>query len=287
VGLTGQKKKNYSTSLVKTTWNQVPAYYNMNFEKLGKCIIINNKNFDKETGMDVRYGTDKDAGALLKCFRSLGFEVTIYNDCSCAKMQDLLKQASEEDHSNSACFACILLSHGEEDSIYGKDGMMIPIKDLAVHFRGDRCKTLLEKPKLFFIQASRGTELDDGIQADSGSISDTDANPHCKIPVEADFLFAYSTAPGYYSWRDPGKGSWFVQALCSVLDEHGKDLEIMHILTRVNCRVARHFESQSYDLCRNEKKQIPCVVSMLTKELYLGYRPSFYLQSYESSLMSH
>ncbi|XP_032465213.1 caspase-7 isoform X1 [Phocoena sinus] len=175
--------------------------------------------------------------------------------------------ASEEDHRNSACFACILLSHGEENLIYGTDGKTA-IKDLTAHFRGDRCKTLLEKPKLFFIQACRGTELDDGIQADSGPISDTDASPRYKIPVEADFLFAYSTVPGYYSWRNPGSGSWFVQALCSILNEHGKSLEILQILTRVNDRVARHFESQSNDPCFHEKKQIPCVVSMLTKELY-------------------
>uniref|UniRef100_A0A2K6FVN5 Caspase 7 n=1 Tax=Propithecus coquereli TaxID=379532 RepID=A0A2K6FVN5_PROCO len=263
-----KKKKNVPEQSVKTTRDRVPTYqYNMNFEKLGKCIIINNKNFDKVTGMGVRNGTDKDAEALYKCFRSLGFDVVVYNDCSCAMMKDLLKHASEEDHSNSACFACILLSHGEENLIYGKDGVT-PIKDLTAHFRGDRCKTLLEKPKLFFIQACRGTELDDGIQADSGPINDTDANPRYKIPVEADFLFAYSTVPGYYSWRSPGRGSWFVQALCSVLEEHGKDLEIMQILTRVNNRVARDFESQSDDPRFHEKKQIPCVVSMLTKELY-------------------
>ncbi|XP_055104674.1 caspase-7 isoform X3 [Symphalangus syndactylus] len=268
--LFSKKKKNVSMRSIKTTRDRVPTYqYNMNFEKLGKCIIINNKNFDKVTGMGVRNGTDKDAEALFKCFRSLGFDVIVYNDCSCAKMQDLLKKASEEDHTNAACFACILLSHGEENVIYGKDGVT-PIKDLTAHFRGDRCKTLLEKPKLFFIQACRGTELDDGIQADSGPINETDANPRYKIPVEADFLFAYSTVPGYYSWRSPGRGSWFVQALCSILEEHGKDLEIMQILTRVNDRVARHFESQSDDPRFHEKKQIPCVVSMLTKELYFS-----------------
>ncbi|XP_063638175.1 caspase-7 isoform X2 [Pan troglodytes] len=267
---TSKKKKNVTMRSIKTTRDRVRTYqYNMNFEKLGKCIIINNKNFDKVTGMGVRNGTDKDAEALFKCFRSLGFDVIVYNDCSCAKMQDLLKKASEEDHTNAACFACILLSHGEENVIYGKDGVT-PIKDLTAHFRGDRCKTLLEKPKLFFIQACRGTELDDGIQADSGPINDTDANPRYKIPVEADFLFAYSTVPGYYSWRSPGRGSWFVQALCSILEEHGKDLEIMQILTRVNDRVARHFESQSDDPRFHEKKQIPCVVSMLTKELYFS-----------------
>ncbi|XP_027384651.1 caspase-7 isoform X2 [Bos indicus x Bos taurus] len=263
-----KKKKNDSGKSVNIPRDRVPTYqYNMNFEKVGKCIIINNKNFDRITGMGVRNGTDKDAEALFKCFRSLGFDVSVYNDCSCAKMQDLLKKASEEDHRNSACFACILLSHGEENLIYGTDGKTA-IKDLTAHFRGDRCKTLLEKPKLFFIQACRGTELDDGIQADSGPINDTDANPRYKIPVEADFLFAYSTVPGYYSWRNPGSGSWFVQALCSILNEHGKSLEILQILTRVNDRVARHFESQSDDPRFHEKKQIPCVVSMLTKELY-------------------
>jgi hypothetical protein len=42
-------------------------------------------------------------------------------------------------------------------------------------------------------QACRGTELDCGIETDSG----TDEEMACqKIPVEADFLYAYSTAPG-------------------------------------------------------------------------------------------
>uniref|UniRef100_A0A2K6CQG1 Caspase 7 n=1 Tax=Macaca nemestrina TaxID=9545 RepID=A0A2K6CQG1_MACNE len=121
--LLSKKKKNVSGQSIKTTRDRVPTYqYNMNFEKMGKCIIINNKNFDKVTGMGVRNGTDKDAEALFKCFRSLGFDVIVHNDCSCAKMQDLLKKASEEDHTNAACFACILLSHGEENLIYGKDG---------------------------------------------------------------------------------------------------------------------------------------------------------------------
>lgn len=46
--------------------------------------------------MDVRNGTDKDAEALFKCFRSLGFDVVVYNDCSCAVMQDLLRKGECE-----------------------------------------------------------------------------------------------------------------------------------------------------------------------------------------------
>ncbi|XP_072335528.1 caspase-7 isoform X1 [Scyliorhinus torazame] len=243
--------------------------YNMNFKSVGKCIIINNKNFDDKTEMNVRNGTDIDAGNLLACFTSLDFNVVVLNDQTCSQMERILQDVSQENHTNNACFACILLSHGDEGMIYGTDGAM-PIKRLTSLFRGDMCKTLVGKPKLFFIQACRGSEFDQGIQTDSGPTGDveTDANPQHKIPVEADFLYAYSTVPGYYSWRNPGKGSWFAQALCNAFKEYGKEFEIMQILTRVNYMVAMHFESWSEDPRFSEKKQIPCIVSMLTKELY-------------------
>ncbi|KAF5896512.1 caspase-7 [Clarias magur] len=247
--------------------------YNMNHQQVGKCVIINNKNFNQQTGMNVCTGTDRDAGELFKCFKNLGFKVAIYNDQTCDGMRGILEKVSEEDHTDNSCFACILLSHGEEGMIYGTD-MPMPIKNLTSLFRGDRCKSLVGKPKLFFIQACRGSEFDDGtIQTDSGKPDDcleTDANPRHKIPVEADFLFAYSTVPGYYSWRNPGRGSWFVQALCNILSEFGKQLEILQILTRVNYMVATNFESWSDNPRYSEKKQIPCVVSMLTKELYFN-----------------
>ena len=48
----------------------------------------------------------------------------------------------------------------------------------------------------------------------------------------------------------------------------------MQILTRVNYMVATCFESWSEDPRFSEKKQIPCVVSMLTKELYFNWPPT-------------
>uniref|UniRef100_A0A8C6ZPZ0 Caspase 7 n=1 Tax=Nothoprocta perdicaria TaxID=30464 RepID=A0A8C6ZPZ0_NOTPE len=118
--------------------------YNMDYKKVGKCVIINNKNFEEKTGMGTRNGTDKDAGDLAKSFRNLGFEVCIYND-------RIITLVKSEDHGDAACFACILLSHGEEGLIYGTDGPMA-IKSLTALFRGDKCKSLIGKPKLFFIQ---------------------------------------------------------------------------------------------------------------------------------------
>lgn len=45
---------------------------------------------------------------------------------------------------------------------------------------------------LYVVQACRGTDLDPGIETDS--VSDSEGTH--RIPVEADFLYAYSTAPG-------------------------------------------------------------------------------------------
>lgn len=236
--------------------------YSLKFPSIGQCIIINNKNFDRRTGMNQRNGTDVDAANAMKVFGKLGYKVKVYNDQSVDQMTQVLTAVSKEDHSCSASFVCVLLSHGDEGVFFGTDSS-IELKHLTSLFRGDRCKSLVGKPKLFFIQACRGTELDAGIEADSPDDGKT------KIPVEADFLYAFSTAPGYYSWRNTMTGSWFIQSLCDMMSKYGKEgVELQHIMTRVNHKVAVEFESVSNSPGFDARKQIPCIVSMLTKEMY-------------------
>lgn len=238
--------------------------YKMDYPEMGLCIIINNKNFLRNTGMACRSGTDEDAARLRETFMTLKYEVRNKNDLTCKEIMELMYNVSKEDHSKRSSFICVLLSHGEEGIIYGTDGPL-DLKKLTSFFKGDYCRSLTGKPKLFIIQACRGTELDSGIETDSG----TDDDMTCqKIPVEADFLYAYSTAPGYYSWRNSKDGSWFIQSLCAMLKLYAHKLELMHILTRVNQKVATEFESFSLNSTFHAKKQIPCIVSMLTKELY-------------------
>uniref|UniRef100_A0A672QA33 Caspase-3 n=1 Tax=Sinocyclocheilus grahami TaxID=75366 RepID=A0A672QA33_SINGR len=224
--------------------------YNMNYASLGQCVIINNKNFQRNTE------NVKDT------FSNLGFKIKICRDQTVSQMRDLLTEVSKEDHSKSAMFACVLLSHGDDRRIFGTDDC-IELKELFALFRGDRCKSLVGKPKLFFIQACRGSGLDAGIESDYESEEETQ-----KIPVEADFLYVYSTAPGYFSWRNVDNGSWFIISLCEMLSKYGRRLEIMQIMTRVNHKVALDFKSSSIFSRFDGIKQIPCIVYMLTKELH-------------------
>ncbi|XP_043827307.1 caspase-3 [Dromiciops gliroides] len=238
--------------------------YKMDYPERGLCIIINNKNFHPNTGMSFRSGTDVDAAHLRETFKSLNYEVRNKNDLTCKEIIDLLYNVSKEDHSQRSSFVCIILSHGEEGIIFGTDGS-VELKRITSFFKGDKCRSLVGKPKLFIIQACRGTELDCGVETDSSTDDDITCQ---KIPVEADFLYAYSTAPGYYSWRNSKDGSWFIQSLCAMLKQYAHRLEIMQILTRVNRKVAMEFESYSLDFTFHAKKQVPCIMSMLTKELY-------------------
>lgn len=53
-----------------------------------------------------------------------------------------------------------------------------------------------------------------------------------------------------------------------MISKFAGQLELQHIMTRVNHKVAVEFESVSNSPGFHGKKQIPCIVSMLTKEMY-------------------
>ncbi|XP_078579967.1 caspase-7-like [Branchiostoma floridae x Branchiostoma japonicum] len=258
--------------------------YDMTHRRRGLAIVINNKEFQKKTKQGVRKGTDRDADSLFKQLTDLDFDVDMNDDLTCKEMKDILKKAAAKDHSDADCVLVALLSHGEEKVVYGTDGT-VEIADLAAYFNGVNCKSLVGKPKIFIIQACQGSKMMEGVDMpDAVGFRDddlvTDTPPPQTLPSEADFLYYYSTMPGYYAWRNQEAGSWSIQSLCAVLREHGKSgLEVMQILTRVNRTVATQFESRTREEKMNRKKQIPCIMSMLTKELYftpkiLAGRPS-------------
>lgn len=246
--------------------------YKMDYAHRGRAVIINNRTFDRPLGLGERTGTDQDAAALNMRFMEMGFEVDTYHNLVVSDMLQVLVKAAGDNAYNmsSDCFVCAILSHGEEGVVFGTDGK-IEVKQLLEPFKGNNCKGLIGKPKIFFIQACQGMQFDQGVGVNTSDAKgememERDIQVH-KIPSEADFLIAYSVVPGYYSWRNSANGSWFVQALSEVLAKHWRDMDLLTIMTRVNKKVAFEFESKTGKEFMNQKKQIPCITSMLTKEV--------------------
>lgn len=69
--------------------------------------------------------------------------MTIFTKCAPA--------AAQEDHSDADCFLLAFLSHGEDDHIFAYDGK-ISIQEITSLFKGDKCKSLVGKPKIFVVQ---------------------------------------------------------------------------------------------------------------------------------------
>ncbi|KAF2880709.1 hypothetical protein ILUMI_25469 [Ignelater luminosus] len=238
-------------------------YYNMGHYKRGTAIIFNHYKFD-DYSLNKRDGTMKDGSDLESVLKNLKFDVTVYQDLKYGAIHDVLSELSQANHSDSDCLLIAVLSHGDKGKVYAKDNAY-PVDFLWNQFTGDKCITLAGKPKLFFIQACRGDEVDDGVAVRSPVQADSKHQVYT-VPAMADFLVMYSTYDGYYSWRSPITGSWFIQSLCSELKEHARDKDLQTILTFVNRRMAIKYRSNvpgNYNM--HAKKQIGTIVSTLTR----------------------
>jgi len=48
--------------------------------------------------------------------------------------------------------------------------------------------------------------------------------------------------PGFYSWRNTTNGSWFIQAICSVLQQHHHKKDLLSMMTMVAREVSLFFQ---------------------------------------------
>uniref|UniRef100_A0A8B9GM96 Caspase-6 n=1 Tax=Astyanax mexicanus TaxID=7994 RepID=A0A8B9GM96_ASTMX len=253
---------NYNITQYSVFKKYVPEMYKMDHKRRGLALIFNQQNFSHELDMKTRFGTAADKANLTERFKELGFKVKGYDNL---KKKDMLHKIRKgtANHADADCFACVFLSHGENGHVYAFDDK-IDIKEVTSLFRGDKCRSLVGKPKIFIFQACRGKDREIGVTPMTADDSDTevveDAAMIYTLPAGADFLMCYSVAEGFVSFRNTKDGTYYIQKLCMTLQEHGLTLEFTELLTLVNMKLS--------ELCLQGKKQMPCFSSMLTKSLY-------------------
>ncbi|XP_020664502.2 caspase-6 [Pogona vitticeps] len=253
--------------------------YKMNHKRRGLALIFNHERFYWHLMLPERRGTLADRENLKRSLSGLGFEVKCFDDLKAEDVLQNIYNVSTAQHDDADCFVCVFLSHGEDDHVYAYDAK-IEIQTLTNMFRGDKCPSLVGKPKIFIIQACRGDKHDDPVLArdtvdsrEESSINETtvDAAAVYTLPAGADFLMCYSVAEGYYSHRETVNGSWYIQDLCEMIRRYGSSLEFIELLTLVNRKVSHRKVDVCKDIHALGKKQIPCFASMLTKKLH--FRP--------------
>ncbi|XP_029160880.1 caspase-1-like [Nylanderia fulva] len=253
-----------AASLLTSPTERYATHYKMNHSKRGIALIFNHEFFNI-SHLKARSGTNVDCDNLINTLKNLGFEVHDLHNSTHGDIVKQLQKVADMDHSEHDCLVIAVLSHGELGLLYAQD-TAYKADSLWYNFTADKCPTLAGKPKLFFIQACQGDKLDPGITLKERTETDGLPTATYRIPSQADFLIAYSTIPGYYSWRNTSRGSWFMQALCLELRENGTRYDLLTLLTFVCQRVAIDFESNTPDnITMHQQKQIPCITSMLTR----------------------
>ncbi|KAI5703619.1 hypothetical protein M8J75_014087 [Diaphorina citri] len=244
------------------------AEYNMSHPRRGRALVFNHDEFQMDN-MTPRPGSGADVKNLEAAFYALGFEVSVYTNPEFREITEILSNLSQEDHSDADCLVITVLTHGLGERYLWAYDMPYFVEKLWLPFTADKCRTLAGKPKIFFIQACRGTKLDGGVRLVSRANTETDAGVNAyKIPSYADFLIAYSTVEGFYSWRHPENGTWFIQCLCQELADSGTKLDLLSIMTRVSRRVALDMESYNDLLSwQHQQKQVPSINSMLIRDV--------------------
>ncbi|XP_071106975.1 caspase-3-like [Haliotis cracherodii] len=264
--------------------------YDFGHSQRGVALIVCNEKFQH---VQPRVGADLDAESFYKTFRKLGFEDirTKYNMTD-TDMRDWFTAVSQEDHSERDCLAVAITSHGEKytqvdprrynvsverDTILGSQGAVYT-EELVEKFSDDNCPSLRGKPRIFFLQACRGVMLDPGVTVtEDMDVVDAMTEPEYIIspaPCFKDFCIVYATPPGFYAFRRPTTGSWFVTGLRDVIEN--ADLtkhNLLQLMTKVINHVARQFESHSPQLDIDGKKQSGCIYSMLIKDVYFSPKP--------------
>lgn len=253
----------------KKVANILDHEYNMSHKRRGRALIFNNKYFEQQQ-LPTREGTDVDSKSLGKILQQLGFNVKEYTDLTSRAIIRKLNKVGSRDHSECDCILIAILSHGKMGSIQAKD-TDYPLESILSPFKPERCSTLAGKPKLFIIQACQGDHKDPGhyLLEPCCTAGDNESFMSYRIPLHADFLIAFSTIPGYCSWRNTVEGSWFIKSLCEELSACGTTCDILTLLTFVAQRVAFNYESfHPIDVSLHQKKQITCTMSTLTRILY-------------------
>uniref|UniRef100_L7LWQ9 Putative caspase-2 n=1 Tax=Rhipicephalus pulchellus TaxID=72859 RepID=L7LWQ9_RHIPC len=254
--------------------------YTMIHKPRGLCIIINNMDFVRAE--DRRIGSEHDVRRMEHLFREFHFNCIVRYNLTASQIKTLLSWAAQPEQQEGAdCLVVILMSHGKKDTIDDIDGEQVHLyDDVFTLFNNENCPALQGKPKLFFIQACRGTKDDSGTGA---AVFDTaDAGP---IPADvpqsssarqerlatwSDMYFAFATIPGYKALKNSAIGSWFLADVYSVFSQHAATMHLESMMRLVQKKVLdRTAHDGSKQTC---SPQLPG----WTKKLY--FNPGFFVE---------
>ena len=263
----------------------------MNHERRGVALVINIRSYNPNPyKLQERKWSAKDVENLKKTLNYLEFQVVLCQDLTKGEIEQVLLEQALVDHCQSDCFLCVVMSHGNEDKIVASDNEEISFEDIMAPIK--QCKSLINKPKLFFFQACRGEKaMEEASLVESRPCSamstisgghpcgdgdhtqnNTKTNVHTlntnkktQVQAESDLLVFNATLPKHLAYGTEKDGTVFIKNVCEVFTEAYKNIpnntKLSQMVLNINSKVKEYkFES--------DEKQLSVSTNILTKDVH-------------------
>ena len=224
----------------------------------GFALILTN-DYAVNGALQTLHGPLVDGRKMRETMELLNFDTHWEHNATASVTRGLVRETSRCKYlPNYKRLAFIFSGHGTtKHYLYTQDGKQINFHDIMKQFYPDQSPHIGAIPKLFFIDACRGSLRTQPVLVTKGG-----HDVSLKVPEQSNFLVAYSTMPDHraHESRDQG-GIWM-----SILAEKLKttDASVLDVLTKVNVQLCREFHTDQVGCY-----QQPELVSRLNDEIHL------------------
>jgi hypothetical protein len=243
--------------------------YELKPENPGLVYIFNNQTFlNDETRKEkflCRNGSNRDVENLEKLFKEMNFTVEKFIDYKAYCMRQIIEKITTKiDYTNVDSVIVFIMSHGHKDEfgnhhILTYDEQYVNVDEFIEPFK--TIDSLKKKPKLFFIEASRGHHIMPTIEGVKKNELKELAN---EKELGVDFAISHSACDNCLSIGNIN-GSWYIQSLCKMIKEHGNRDDFPSIMTNVN----NHMQQREY---RGNDKKLYKMFPTLTYRLSKSFK---------------
>ena len=241
---------------------------------------------------------DVDGERLEQLFTGIGYNVQVIRDpLSARHFETQLKDLLATHAIGDSVIVAVLARASNEGMICCNGDIFSVNKIVSILGNAD---VYLDKPKLIFIQARRGSRLTQDriepsspvklplreakegmstmylptisrnpVESDAASLDarqdeerEDSASLPLDIPAHSHVLIDYVTFPGFVSRRNLRKGSWYIQSLVEVFSKDAFKDDVFTLLTSVHRMVSREFKTMQ------DFRQIPDPQSTLKKSCF-------------------
>ncbi|XP_077162458.1 caspase-3-like [Paroedura picta] len=234
-------------------------------QRKNRALVIVNFDFYRSPAQErlpARPGAKKEADRLFKALSDCNYTVELRYDLTAKQICRLYEKECNEDHGD--CFVSILSSHGEEGVIFDCKGQPVELTQIYKALSPPGSHKLAGKPKILFIQACRGQEIDPGVwlQTDSAEAQTDYISHYLSVPEDTTVMFACS--PGYAAFINCWESA-FLKALLKLLEGENRQRELTRLMTWINREVAFNFEAKGK---HSGGKEMPCFVTKMVRDVY-------------------